>query len=418
MSALPNTRATLNMINISQAWQEISRRIPQPTSSTCTLTKALGRFTAADIQSDIDSPPFDKSLVDGFAILIDDLQSSQSLLINETIHAGQTPTQSVRTGTATQIMTGAPIPVGTEAVVMIEDCTVDLVANTVVVHNTTVVLGSHIMRQGKSLRCGNVVITAGSKIRPVEIGLLAEVGCAEVPVATQPNVAIICTGDELVDVDENPQAGQIRNSNEALLISLVTASGGNAIPLGIGRDNELELSEKIQQGLQYDVLLLSGGVSMGEKDLVPALLQQAHVMEVFHKVQLKPGKPLWFGQAADTEQQTLVFGLPGNPVSSLVCYMLFVAPTIRAYQQGTEEVNIQPDSYAELTAPYTLRGDRPTYHPARLDWILGKWSVTPLQWSGSADQQALAQANGLVFFQPPQREYDVGEQISVLSFPW
>jgi molybdopterin molybdotransferase len=110
--------------------------------------------------------------------------------------------------------------------------------------------------------------------------------------------------------------------------------------------------------------------------------------------------------------------LPGNPVSSLVCYILFVAPMIRAYQQGTRGDDIQPDSYAELTAPYTLRGDRPTYHPGRLDWISGKWSVTPLPWSGSADQQALAQANCLVFFQPPQREYDVGEQISVLPFPW
>jgi len=358
------------------------------------------------------------NLVDGFAIRIDDLQSNPSLLINEVVHAGQTPTQPVKTGSATQIMTGAPIPSGTQAVVMIEDCTVNLTTNTVVVDNTTVTLGSHIMRQGKSLSCGDVVITAGSKIRPVEIGLLAEVGCAEVPVTTQPNVAIICTGDELVDVDQHPQAGQIRNSNEALLISLVTASGGNVIPLGIGRDNELELSDKIQQGLQYDVLLLSGGVSMGEKDLVPALLQQAHVTEVFHKVQLKPGKPLWFGQSANTQQPTLVFGLPGNPVSSLVCYMLLVAPMIRAYQQGTKEVDIQGDSLAELTAPYTLRGDRPTYHPGRLDWISGKWSVTPLTWSGSADQQTLAQANCLVFFQPPQREYDVGAQISVLPFPW
>ncbi|HIA61725.1 MAG TPA: molybdopterin molybdenumtransferase MoeA [Planctomycetes bacterium] len=418
MSALPNTRATLHMISVSQAWHEISQRIPQPTSSTCPLAKALGRFTATDIQSDIDSPPFDKSVVDGFAIRLADLQSSQTLLINETVHAGQTPTQPVKTGTATQIMTGAPIPAGTEAVVMIEDCTVNLASNTVAVHNTTVTLGSHIMQQGKSLSCGNVVITAGSKIRPVEIGLLAEVGCAEVPVATQPNVAIICTGDELVDVEQHPQAGQIRNSNEALLISLVTASGGKAIPLGIGRDNELELSDKIQQGLQSDVLLLSGGVSMGEKDLVPALLQQAHVTEVFHKVQLKPGKPLWFGQAEDRQQRTLVFGLPGNPVSSLVCYILFVAPMIRAYQQGTRGDDIQPDSYAELTAPHTLHGDRPTYHPGRLDWISGKWSVTPLPWSGSADQQALAQANCLVFFQPPQREYDVGEQISVLPFPW
>ncbi len=418
MTALPNTRAKLHMINISQAWQEISRRIPQPTSSTCPLTKALGRFTAADIQSDIDSPPFDKSLVDGFAILLDDLQASQSLFINETVHAGQTPTQPVKTGTATQIMTGAPIPTGTEAVVMIEDCTVDLAANTVTVNNTTVALGSHIMRQGKSLSCGNVVIPAGSEIRPVEIGLLAEVGYAEVPVTKQPNVAIICTGDELVDVDQHPQAGQIRNSNEALLISLVTASGGNAVSLGIGRDNEIELSDKIQQGLEYDVLLLSGGVSMGEKDLVPALLHQADVMEVFHKVQLKPGKPLWFGQAENTQPRTLVFGLPGNPVSSLVCYMLFVAPMIKVYQQGARGVDIQPESYAELAVPYTRRGDRPTYHPGRLDWISGKWSVTPLSWSGSADQQALAQANCLAFFQPPQREYDVGEQISVLPFPW
>ena len=418
MSDLPNTRTKLHMINISRAWQEILKRVPQPTNSSCPLTKSLGRFTAADIQSDIDSPPFDKSLVDGFAILIDDLQSSQSLAINETVHAGQTPTVPVKTGTATQIMTGAPIPIGTEAVVMVEDCIVNLESNTVTINNTTVTLGSHIMQQGKSLSCGSVVVTAGTKIRPAEIGLLAEVGCAEVPVAAQPNVAIICTGDELVDVDQHPQAGQIRNSNEALLISLVTASGGNAIPLGIGRDNEIDLSDKIQHGLQHDVLLLSGGVSMGEKDLVPALLHQAAVMEVFHKVQLKPGKPLWFGQAENTQQQTLVFGLPGNPVSSLVCYMLFVAPLIRVFQQGAKGRDSQPESYAELTVSYTLRGDRPTYHPGRLEWISGKWSVTPLPWSGSADQQAFALANCLVFFQPPQHEYDAGEQISVLPFPW
>jgi len=404
------------MLTVAQAWQAISEHIQPRAATTCSLDASLGRILAEDIHSDIDSPPFDKSMVDGFAIRCADLKPDARLEILECVLAGQTPRQIVRPGTATQIMTGAPVPEGADAVVMVEDCETDTDSSFVTIGGNTRQPGAHIMRRATALAKDAVVIQAGNKVRPVELGVMAEVGCVNVPVYCQPTVGVISTGDELVDASEMPTAGLIRNSNGPLLSALVMQSGAIAHGLGIVRDDQQALQEIIHTGLENDVLLLSGGVSAGTKDYVPAMLQQCNVEEIFHKVQLKPGKPLWFGVTHRSNHTCLVFGLPGNPVSSLVCYLLFVAPALAAIQgqpqPPTDEIQ------GILTTRFTLRGDRPTYYPARSQWENGKLAVTPLAWKGSADQKTLAAANCLAFFHPPQQVYDVGESITLFPFPW
>ena len=212
----------------------------------------------------------------------------------------------------------------------------------------------------------DTILHAGTYLRPIEVGLLAEVGLSKVPVFPIPTVAILPTGDELVPVFELPGPGQIRNSNEPMLSALCERCGARAMPLGIVGDNAKQMLQRVQQGCQADVLVLSGGVSAGIKDLVPGVLAQANVRTVFHRVRLKPGKPLWFGvyEDSDSDHRTLVFGLPGNPVSSLVCFELFVREALRRLSgNGAATTRVQ----AALQHEYChTGGQRVTYYPAQL----------------------------------------------------
>jgi molybdopterin molybdotransferase len=269
--------------------------------------------------------------------------------------------------------------------------------------------GQNILPRGRSMFRGEVVLTAGSRIRPIEMGLLAEVGCVHLKVVRQPSVAILSTGNELVPSDETPAAGQIRNSNGPMLLAAVRQAGGAPIDLGIARDEHQELSRLIARGLEADVLVLSGGVSAGVLDLVPGVLAELGVEQVFHKVRLKPGKPLWFGVLRGQGPARLVFGLPGNPVSSLVCFELFVRPALeRLAGYGPIDRRVS----ARLTAPFAHRGDRPTWHPARLETSDGGDEVLPLRWQGSADLRTLAGANALASFPAGDRQYAPGEVVN------
>jgi molybdenum cofactor synthesis domain-containing protein len=211
-----------------------------------------------------------------------------------------------------------------------------------------------------------MVLQSGKVLRAIEIGLLAEVGHETVHIIPTPRVAVLATGNELVPAGSVPGPGQIRNSNGPLLEGLVSQAGGMSIPLGIARDEPADLQGHIELGLERDILLLSGGVSAGVLDLVPQVLAELGVEQIFHKVNLKPGKPLWFGVKRHPEQgrQTLVFGLPGNPVSGLVCFELFVRPAIEKLS-GREPRGL-PRVTAILTQEHKQRGDRPTYWPAQL----------------------------------------------------
>ena len=316
------------MISVEQALQLILEQTWPATGESVSLAESDGRVLIEEVLSDLDSPPHDKSMVDGYAVLRSDLESLPvKLRVQEEVTAGQVPQAPLQPGLATRIMTGAPVPAEAEAVVMVEQTQTSSDADGiewVEIAEVRLPESGNIMLQGTSLRAGEVILSAGRTIRPLEIGLLAEVGRHQVQVSLVPSVAILSTGNELVDVDQSPQAGQIRNSNGPLLNALVQRAGAKPVPLGIGRDDLDDLRQLVAQGLQEDVLVLSGGVSAGVLDLVPQVLQELGVEQIFHKVNLKPGKPLWFGVNADT--QTLVFGLPGNPVSSLVCCELFVRP--------------------------------------------------------------------------------------------
>ena len=404
------------MFSVKEASAAIFQRATTSAATRTGIVEACGLVLAENIVSDVDSPPHDKAMVDGYAFIAADLSGKvQPLRVLEEVTAGNVPTKPVLPGTATRIMTGAPIPQGADAVVMVEQthCVSDSGQETVTIAATGMAPGANILPRATSLRRDDVVLTSGHLLRPMEIGLLAEVGHAEVNVVPAPRVAVLATGDELVPASELPASGQIRNSNGPLLQALVTRAGGIPQDLGIARDQPDALREKIEIGLGGEILLLSGGVSAGVLDLVPAALADAGVQQIFHKVQLKPGKPLWFGCLVDTHHNRLVFGLPGNPVSSLVCFELFVRPAI-AKMSGRP--TCQPHHRAGvLTRAHTQRGNRPTYFPSVLSEQDGQLTVQPIDWRGSADQRSLVTANALALFPAGDHDYAAGD--SVLTIP-
>jgi molybdopterin molybdotransferase len=380
---------------------------PLPAVAT-QMEEALGSVLAETIVSDVDSPPHDKSIVDGYAVIAADItEGAAELTVIEEVTAGAVPTKAVERGTATRIMTGAPVPRGADAVVMIEQT--ELRGSRVRINGVAMRSGQNIVRRASSLARGQTVLQPGKLVRPIEMGLLAEVGQATASMIPQPTVGVLVTGNELVGPSVVPGPGQIRNSNTYLLQGLVQQAGGRVSDLGIARDEAAELSRDIHAGLSRDVLILSGGVSAGVLDLVPKVLTDLGVTEVFHKVNLKPGKPMWFGHKRHGEGDSgLVFGLPGNPVSSLVCFELFVRPAIQK-MRGLTPTGLKRAA-ARLSCDHQQRGDRPTYWPA----VIESERVTPLTWKGSGDLRTLADANCLAFFPAGERVFGEGEQVEVL----
>ena len=406
------------MIEVSEAVAAVSREatpfVPQP----FLLADALGLMLAEDALADADSPPFDKSLVDGFAVRLAD--GAQPLPVIEVVAAGQVPVAKLDRTAAIQIMTGAPLPIGAEAVVPVEHTSHRVDADgrmlvSIPTHVATWKVGTNIVRRAASTKQGDLVVSAGSELRPQELGALAEFGHSSVLARRRPRVAVLATGDELVPIEQTPGPGQIRNSNETMLVAQIRRANGEPVPLGIARDERSHLRERIERGLQADVLVLSGGVSMGEKDLVPSELSAAGVRQVFHKVNVKPGKPVWFGVCdISPNRHTLVFGLPGNPVSSMVCFELFVRPALRRLM-GVAPAESSVVT-ARLTAPHTTKGDRPTYQPAQLEWRSDGPIVTAVPWVGSSDLRATVAANSMALFAIGDHTYEAGSAIEVIAW--
>jgi molybdopterin molybdotransferase len=367
----------------------------------------LGRVLAEDVTSDLDMPPFDKAMMDGYAVRSVDVEGGSAVLeIVEEITAGRTPTENVGAGQAARIMTGAPMPAGADAVVMVERC--EAVGESKVRISGPAPVGLNVQPRARELRRDESVLTAGSSLRAQEIGVLAIVGRTIVHCHPAPRVAILATGDELVEPDHFPGDGQIRNSNGPMLVAQVASAGAHSHYLGIGRDNLSHLWQLIGEGLTHDVLVLSGGVSAGKLDLVPDVLRELGVVSHFHKVRMKPGKPFMFGTRGDT----LVFGLPGNPVSSFVCFELFVRPALRRLQGFP--ASPPPFVSLPLAVDYRFETDRPTYHPARIELAETGETVQPVPWLGSPDLRALTTANALMVLRPGERQYTAGQPLPVL----
>jgi molybdopterin molybdotransferase len=403
------------MIEIEQALSLVLERATPRVPGRESLCQALGRVLAEDAISDIDSPPFDKALMDGFAVVASDLRGGRGeLMVIDDVAAGDIPCEPLQSGMATRIMTGAPVPRGADAVIVAERCQLDTGGDipTVRIDDRDVRPGQNILGRGMSIRRGETVLQAGRQLTAIDAGLLAEIGRTQVLVHPQPSVAVLATGNELVPACDVPGPGQIRNSNGPMLCAMVSSAGGRSVDVGIARDTEPELAQQINRGLHEDILILSGGVSTGVLDLAPRVLRDLGVEQVFHGVCLKPGKPLWFGVRPHAKGPRLVFGLPGNPVSGLVCFELFARPAIAALAGQPQRP--RASVLGTLTVAYRQRGDRPTYYPVQLERQADRTLVRLLDWLGSADLRTLACADGLAVFPAGRSEYEAEETVTVL----
>lgn len=407
----------LHMLTVTQALDQVLQQSSVLPSETVSLRDSSDRVLAESLTTPHDSPPFDKSMMDGFAV---DSQTvfadgAQELTVLETITAGTLPTQTPAAGSASRIMTGAPVPPGADCVIPIERTQFDEQQPSVVrITTEDVAAEKNVLRQGTAATAGSSLLASGTLLKAQHVAVLAEFGVAQLDVVRQPSVGVLATGDELIPFSESLTPGRIRNSNEPMLESQILRAGASAFPLGIARDNEQELSERIEAGLQHDVLLLSGGVSAGTLDLVPAQLAAAGVEQVFHKIQMKPGKPLWFGRLQTSDHSCLVFGLPGNPVSSMVCFEVFVRPALDVL--AGRAAHGSRNRMAQLTSDITIRGDRFTYFPSRIERSADGLTATPVAWGGSADLRSTAEANGVCCLEAGGSGYGAGTDVPVICW--
>jgi len=359
------------------------------------LIRARSRILRETIVSDADSPPFDKAIRDGFAVRFEDVQTIPAALkvIGES-RAGAGANAVVGVGQCCEIMTGAPLPAGANAVVMVEHTERPSAESVRILR--AVRLNEGLLRKGAEAKKGDRLLEPGRKLGLADIGLLAGTGKPDVLVSRRPRVAIVATGDELVDVSEAPHAGQIRNSNSFTLYTQTEAAGAEAAVLGIARDNLDDLRAKIGRGLEHDILLVSGGVSMGKYDLVEDVFAEFGVKVFFDKVAMKPGKPTVFG----FRDRTFVFGLPGNPVSTMVAFRMFVRPVIFSLLKVSEPES--PTLEATLEAPAKCDPERAALVPATVRFEGGRYKIQTAPWKGSSDLVGLSRANALIVI--PQRE--------------
>ncbi len=394
------------MIPYEDARSIVLNRIRPLPPERVELTQAAGMVLARDVSSDMDLPPFDKSAMDGFALRASDVeQVPAELTIVEDIPAGKAPTVSIEAGQCARIMTGAPVPRGADAVVMVEDT--ELVSEECV-HILKSVTKTNICVRGEDMQEGALALATGHSIRPPEIGLLASVGASEVWVHRLPRVAVLATGDELVGITEIPELGEIRDANTYSLLAACRRAGFPAKSLGVARDQKEELQAAIGKGLESDVLLVSAGVSVGDydfvKDILPALELEVH----FDRVAMKPGMPTVFA----TRGERIVFGIPGNPVSTIVVFKILVEPALRKLaghtRLGPEETR------ATLVSSITKRRNRRTYLPVRLDDGKTGLCARPLAYHGSADLAALTRADGWAIIPRGNDALPEGTEVKVI----
>ena len=378
------------------------------------LGDVLGRVLAEEVRSDIDMPPFDKALMDGYALRGADIASASQttpaiLDVIEEIPAGNVPQKRVESGQASRIMTGAPMPEGADTVAMVEDTEADADAEKVRVLAITET-GRNIARLGEDVRVDQVVLRANALIRPPEVGILAAVGHVDIEVYRQPVVGVVATGSEVVEPQHKPKPGQIRNSNGYSMVAQVLRAGAQARYLGIVEDDVDALIQTIGEGLATcDVVALSGGVSAGDYDLVQDGMRDLGVEVLFDRIRMKPGKPLTFGIKGAKQ----VFGLPGNPVSSVVGLELLMRPAIKK-MQGLVDVHLRTVRTA-LKADFRQTPGRKQFVPAHsVQGKTGAWESTWVGHHGSADLFSMARANSLFVVDAELAQVNAGEELDLI----
>ena len=374
-------------------------------SGSVSVWDALGLVLAEEVKTDRKYPPFDRSTRDGYAVRAKDVHPGAQLICGWEIKAGDTVTEALAPGTCVQIMTGAAVPAGADAVVMIEYTQRE---GDLVRFERAAQTRQNIVPRGSEARRGQTILTPGMRLGFAELALAAQVGATQLQCAKRPRVAILSTGDEVVLIDEQPGAFQIRNSNSVSLAAQVRIAGGEPVVLGNAADRVEDLGEKIELGLKEDALVLTGGVSMGKYDLVENVLRALGAEFFFDAVAIRPGKPAVFAVC----QGKPVFGLPGNPVSTMVTFQLFVTPAI-ALLSGAAAHPL-PLLEARLAEALDERPGLDHFLPARIEWRAAEAKVTALQWQGSGDIAALAGANCFLLVPADRQKIAAGERVSVL----
>jgi molybdopterin molybdotransferase len=427
------------LIPVSEALDLLDSVPATPRTVEVDLHAAQGLVLAEDLRADRDYPPFDKSLMDGYAVRAADVPAPDTdLTVVGEIPAGAWPTRPLLAKQAFAIMTGAPLPPGADAVVPVEQTVRPS-------HDTVRILelprpGRYIAPTGHDARAGAVVLHAGQRLEAPQLATAATVGAARVTVFARPRAAVLSTGDELVPYDHSPADGQIRNSNSLMLMSLLWTLGCDVTDAGHAPDDPQAIARAIQSALEdHDLLFISGGMSMGDHDYAPAILKQLGVQLLITKLRIKPGKPFVFGilaapsagggtsvpssplpppdpQAPIGNRQSAIgnpkyiFGLPGNPVSSFACTVRLASRLIARLR------GLPPQdrwTTAQLATPLPANGPREFYQPGRRD--AHTRLAHPLHWKGSADVFTLSQATGLLVRPENQPPLDTGASVTILE---
>jgi molybdopterin molybdotransferase len=370
------------------------------------LAAALGRVAAEDVRSTRAVPAAANSAMDGYAVRHADLATLPARLRIVAVEpAGTVVDRAVEPGTAIKLFTGSVVPVDADTVVKVEDTQA---SGDVVVVRAAPARGANVRAAGEDIAAGSTVVARGTPLGPADVGVLASVGCATVLVHRRPTVAIVSTGSELVEVDEVPGPGQVVNSNAYTLAAAACAAGATATVLPIVRDREADIHASLLEASRADVVLTSGGVSVGDLDLVKDALDALGVERLFWQVAQKPGKPLAFGRLGDR----LVFGLPGNPVSALVCFHLYVRPALRRLQ-GHRRLHA-PLVEASLARSVRKAKALTEFVRVQLAWTDDGWIATPLPSQSSGVLTALGSGAALLVGPPALDELPAGGRYAVL----
>ncbi|HEY4708464.1 MAG TPA: gephyrin-like molybdotransferase Glp [Thermodesulfobacteriota bacterium] len=400
------------MITVEEALETILKEIRPLGLESVPISSALDRVLGEDISARGNNPPWDNSAMDGYALKSADTEGASPekparLKVIYDLPAGQTPKGALSRGEAVRIMTGAPVPDGADAIVMVERTEA---ADGSVLIKTAARLGDHIRRSGEDFHAGEIVIKKGSLVRPAEVSMLATCGVPFVFVHKRPRVAVISTGDELCDLNEAPPMGKITNSNGYALAALVAASGAQAVQLGIARDNRESLKEKLALAMSADCIVSSGGVSVGDYDFVKDVLKELGSSMKFWKVAIKPGKPLAFGVIGGKP----AFGLPGNPISSMVVFEQFVRPSLLKMSGRT--ALFRRTFAARLTKDIRIKPGRMNFLRAEFKADAAGFTVTPLDGQGSGMISTMVRANSFIIAPQESEGFKAGEMVKVQPF--
>lgn len=373
---------------------------PAPTP----IEEAVGRALAEDVRSAIEMPPFDKSAVDGYAARAADIKPGAALKCRGLVQAGQGFKGKIKPGECVKVMTGAPVPAGADAVVMVEDSAEE---GGLIKFSAVIRKGANIARRGEDIKKGQLILRRGTVIAVSHIAALAAAGRGRVKTGALPSVALVNTGGEIVPPGRPLGRNRIYNSNGPMLSAMLRADGINAAPV-IVPDVAARLRAALTKALESDIVLISGGVSMGDYDLVPGLLAELGVKKVFHKVRVRPGKPMFFG----VKGKKLVFGIPGNPVANFMAYLAYIRPAIRKlagrpdcaplFLEGACEVKFDPRTPRRAMMLSRVRA-------------AAEFALTPVANNGSADILALAGANGFTMV-PEGGALRKGERTKFISW--